>query len=172
MSPFSRATRACVIASFGLVWAVGCKSTPKASAPEPSPVARSEVHAPVAPTPVSTSPRLETVYFDYERAELRPDARTALQHNADQLKESSQWTRLTIEGHCDERGSDEYNMALGERRAGAVERYLKDLGVPASRLYTVSYGENRPAAQGHDEASWRMNRRAEFDLTSAQQASR
>ena len=63
-------------------------------------------------------------------------------------------------------------MALGERRAGAVQRYLKDLGVPASRLYTVSYGENRPAAQGHDESAWRMNRRAEFDLTTAQQASR
>src|SRR5262245_62175105 len=172
MSPFSRATRACVIASFGLVWAVGCKSTPKASAPEPAPVARSEVHAPAASAPAWMAPRLETVYFDFERAELRPDARTALQHNADQLKESSQWTRLTIEGHCDERGSDEYNMALGERRAGAVLRYLKDLGVPASRLYTVSYGENRPAATGHDEAAWSQNRRAEFDLTSAQQASR
>ena len=172
MSPFSRATRACVIASFGLVWAVGCKSTPKASAPEPAaPVARNEVHAP-APVAVSTAPRLETVYFDFERAELRADARTTLQHNADQLKGSSQWTRLTIEGHCDERGSEEYNMALGERRAGAVERYLKDLGVPASRLYTVSYGENRPVAQGHDEAAWRQNRRAEFELTSAQQASR
>ena len=173
MSPFSRATRACVIASFGLVWAVGCKSTPKASAPEPAaPVARSEVRAPAAPAPISMAPKLEIVYFDFERAELRPDARTALQHNADQLKESSQWTRLTIEGHCDERGSDEYNMALGERRAGAVQRYLKDLGVPASRLYTVSFGENRPAAKGHDESAWAQNRRAEFELSSAQQASR
>ena len=174
MSPFSRATRACVIASFGLVWAVGCKTTPNASAPEPAPpVARSEVRAaPVTQVPASMPPRLETVYFDFERAELRPDARTTLQHDADLLKQSSQWTRLTIEGHCDERGSDEYNMALGERRAGAVLRYLKDLGVPASRLYTVSYGENRPAAQGHDEAAWRQNRRAEFELTSAQQASR
>ncbi|HXK23346.1 MAG TPA: OmpA family protein [Myxococcota bacterium] len=174
MSPFSRATRACVIASFGLVWAVGCKSTPKVSAPEPAPpVARNEVRAPAAPAPAAAvPPRLQTVYFDFERAELRPDARTTLQHNADQLKESSQWTRLTIEGHCDERGSEEYNMALGERRAGAVLRYLKDLGVPASRLYTVSYGENRPAAPGHDEAAWRLNRRAEFELTSAQQAAR
>jgi peptidoglycan-associated lipoprotein len=173
MSHFPRATRACVIAFLGLVWVVGCKSTPKASAPEPAaPIARSEARAPAAPMPTSMAPRLETVYFDFERAELRADARTALQHNADQLKESAQWTRLTIEGHCDERGSDEYNMALGERRAGAVLRYLKDLGVPSSRLYTVSYGENRPAAQGHDEASWRMNRRAEFELTSAQQASR
>ena len=69
---------------------------------------------------------------------------------------------ITIEGHCDERGSEEYNLALGERRASGVKRYLVDLGVPASRLRTVSFGEAKPAVVGHDESAWRYNRRAEF----------
>jgi peptidoglycan-associated lipoprotein len=113
-------------------------------------------------------PQLETVYFDFERWELRDDARSALQENALALKESAQWTRLTIEGHCDERGSEEYNMALGERRAGVVQRYLKDLGVPATRLKTVSFGESQPAVAGHDESSWQQNRRAELKLETHQ----
>ena len=69
---------------------------------------------------------------------------------------------MTIEGHTDERGSAEYNLALGERRANAAKRYLVDLGVSSSQLSTVSFGEDRPAVQGHDESAWRYNRRAEF----------
>ena len=103
---------------------------------------------------------LEAVYFDYDRAELRSDARTTLQANASVVKNGS--GNITIEGYCDERGSEEYNLALGERRANGVRQYMVDLGVPASKLSTVSFGEARPAVAGHTESAWRYNRRAEF----------
>jgi peptidoglycan-associated lipoprotein len=168
MSSIRRATRASAIATFCLLGVLACQSKPKmapqSSAPTP-PVTRSEAPAPMASAKV---PQLDVVYFDFERWELRDDARSALKQNAQELKESAQWTRLTIEGHCDERGSEEYNLALGERRAGVVSRYLKDLGVPATRLATVSYGENRPVAPGHDESAWQQNRRAELKLETHQ----
>jgi len=107
----------------------------------------------------------ETVYFDFDSYEIRSDARPALRENADAIGAGAGGgARITVEGHCDERGSSEYNLALGERRANAVKRYLVDLGVPSSRLRTVSFGEDRPAVQGHDESAWRYNRRAEFSL--------
>jgi peptidoglycan-associated lipoprotein len=105
---------------------------------------------------------LKTVYFDYDRAEIRSDASSALRANADAIKGNSSWGTITVEGHCDERGSDEYNLALGNRRANAVKRYLVDLGVPSNRLRTVSFGEDKPAVQGHNESAWRYNRRSEF----------
>jgi peptidoglycan-associated lipoprotein len=104
---------------------------------------------------------VKTVYFDYDKSEIRSDARSALKSNAEVIG-SGDGATVTIEGHCDERGSTEYNLALGERRANAVKRYLVDLGVPSSRLRTVSFGEDRPAVQGHDESAWRYNRRADF----------
>jgi peptidoglycan-associated lipoprotein len=103
---------------------------------------------------------LQTIYFDFDRSDIRPDARDALRSNADAIKKSA--GAVTIEGHTDERGSAEYNLALGERRANAAKRYLVDLGVASSQLNTVSFGEDRPAVQGHDESAWRYNRRAEF----------
>jgi len=107
----------------------------------------------------------ETVYFDFDSYEIRSDARPALRENADAISAGAGGAaRITVEGHCDERGSTEYNLALGERRANAVKRYLVDLGVPSSRLRTVSFGEDRPAVQGHDESAWRYNRRSEFSL--------
>lgn len=107
----------------------------------------------------------ETVYFDFDSYEIRSDARPALRENADAISAGAGGgATITVEGHCDERGSNEYNLALGERRANAVKRYLVDLGVPSSRLRTVSYGEDRPSVQGHDESAWRYNRRAEFSL--------
>ena len=105
---------------------------------------------------------LETVYFDFDKSDIRPDAKTALRNNAAQIKQHSQWGVIVIEGNADERGSEEYNLALGERRANAVKRYLVDLGVPAARLRTVSFGEAKPAVVGHDESAWRYNRRADF----------
>jgi peptidoglycan-associated lipoprotein len=103
---------------------------------------------------------LQTIYFDFDRSDIRPDARDALRANADEIKKTT--GIVTIEGHTDERGSSEYNLALGERRANAAKRYLVDLGVGSSQLNTVSFGEDRPAVQGHDESAWRYNRRAEF----------
>ena len=107
-------------------------------------------------------PSLQTIYFGYDRAEIREDAKPLLRANAQEIQANPAWGRITIEGHCDERGSEEYNLALGERRANAVKRYLVDLGVPSSRLDTVSFGESKPAVMGHDESAWRWNRRADF----------
>lgn len=106
---------------------------------------------------------LGVVYFDYDKYAIRGDQRAALKANAE-LVLAGDFRSVTIQGHCDERGSEEYNLALGERRANAVRRYLTDLGVPASKLRTVSFGEERPAVRGHDESAWRYNRRAEFGV--------
>jgi peptidoglycan-associated lipoprotein len=114
-----------------------------------------------APTPEETPVAgLEPIYFDYDQSVIRDDQRATLGNNANAIK-SMGLAKVTIEGHCDERGSDEYNLALGERRANAVRQYLVDTGVSAT-IDTVSYGESRPAVQGSDESAWRMNRRAEF----------
>jgi len=105
---------------------------------------------------------LERVYFDYDRSTVRDDQRPTLRANAAAVQNHSDWRTVVIEGHCDERGSEEYNLALGERRANSVRKYLADSGVAASRLDVVSFGEGRPAVQGGDEAAFRFNRRAEF----------
>ncbi len=105
---------------------------------------------------------LQPVYFDFDSYGIRRDAKSVLKQNAGAIKENDGWGRVTIEGHCDERGSEEYNLALGERRANSVRVYLVDLGVPSSRLRTVSFGEAKPAVMGHDESAWRYNRRSNF----------
>ena len=105
---------------------------------------------------------LETIYFDTDRADLRAGAKSALQLQAEQIRSHPEWGVVTIEGHCDERGSTDHNLALGQRRAEAVKRYLVEQGVPMSRLMTVSFGESKPAMLGHDETAWQMNRRSEL----------
>jgi len=109
---------------------------------------------------------LKPVFFDYDSADLSPAAKTALDENAGVLKKYGTWV-LTIEGHCDERGTPEYNLALGERRAVAARTYLVALGVAADRLRTVSYGKEFPFDPGKDEAAWAKNRRAHFVITAA-----
>jgi peptidoglycan-associated lipoprotein len=109
---------------------------------------------------------LKPVFFDYDSAELSPAAKSALDENASVLKKYAAWV-LTIEGHCDERGTPEYNLALGERRAVAARTYLVALGVAADRLRTVSYGKEFPFDPGKDEAAWAKNRRAHFVITAA-----
>ena len=105
---------------------------------------------------------LDKIYFDYDRALVRDDMKETLRSNAGKILDNTGWGAIIIEGHCDERGSEEYNFALGERRAATVKKYLVALGVPSNRLETVSFGETQPMAGGHDEASWARNRRAEF----------
>lgn len=105
----------------------------------------------------------ETIYFDFDRSELKPEARAILSKKADWLRTHSQYA-VEIQGHCDERGTNEYNLALGERRANAAWKYLNALGVSAARMNTISYGEERPADPGHNESAWAKNRRAEFRL--------
>jgi peptidoglycan-associated lipoprotein len=100
-------------------------------------------------------------YFDYDKADIRPDARTALSKTADFLKNNPRF-KVTIEGHCDERGSTEYNLGLGDRRANAVKQYILSLGVPADRVSTVSFGKEKPFCMESNEACWQQNRRGHF----------
>ena len=106
-------------------------------------------------------PKLETIYFDYDDATLRSDARNILAKNAKWLKENPD-VEIIVEGHCDERGTTDYNIALGDRRAKSVRSYLTKLGIKGNRIATISYGEEKPADFGHDESSWSKNRRAEM----------
>lgn len=101
------------------------------------------------------------IFFDFDKAELSAAARAALERNAEIFQQYPQ-ARVIIEGHCDERGTEEYNLALGDRRALATHDYLVQLGVSAAQLETISYGEERPFATGHNEAAWAQNRRAHF----------
>ena len=100
-------------------------------------------------------------YFDYDKADIRPDARASLSQTADFLKGHPS-IKATIEGHCDERGSTEYNLALGDRRATAVKQYLVSLGVSADRLSTVSFGKEKPFCNESSESCWQQNRRGHF----------
>jgi len=107
---------------------------------------------------------LKPVYFDYDKASIRPEYQPVLEKISKWLIKNSQ-RQLLIEGHCDERGTDEYNLALGERRALAVRRYLIALGISSDRLHTISYGEEKPAVAGSTEAAWAKNRRCEFKVS-------
>jgi peptidoglycan-associated lipoprotein len=111
------------------------------------------------------------VHFDYDQATIRADDRGILDTKAAILN-ANPALRLRISGHADDRGSDEYNLALGNRRAAAVKTYLANKGVDGSRLEVISYGEERPLAQGQDETSWFQNRRAEFEATAGSQTLR
>lgn len=144
----------------------GCSKKPKPStdvvkaetpAPAPAPV------APVEPVPPAETTELvlEDIFFDYDKHNLRDDARTTMERNARLLTNNS-GVKVLLEGHCDERGTVEYNLALGDRRAQSAKNYLVQFGVEAGRISTISYGEERPFSQGHDEGAWSENRRVHF----------
>lgn len=103
------------------------------------------------------------IYFDYDRSELKPEARATLDAKLPLLRANAN-VRIRIAGHTDERGSDEYNIALGQRRAAAAKAYLVANGIAADRIDVVSFGEDRPAAMGSNEAAWSQNRRDEFEI--------
>ena len=104
------------------------------------------------------------IHFDFDRSELRDDARSTLDAKVPVLLANPD-VNIRVAGHTDERGSTEYNVALGQRRAASAKRYLTERGVPAGRIETVSFGEERPATDGHDESAWAQNRRDEFEIT-------
>jgi peptidoglycan-associated lipoprotein len=110
------------------------------------------------------SRELKTIYFDYDKSTLKPAAKAQLEKTAAWLKKNPE-VNCQIEGHCDERGTNEYNLALGERRALAARRYLVSLGINPDRIFTISYGEERPDVEGHDESAWKFNRRDEFKIS-------
>jgi len=100
----------------------------------------------------------DRVFFDYDKSDLKPEARRQVERWADFLKKNASAT-ITVEGHCDERGTREYNLGLGERRANATKNYLVSQGIEARRVATISYGKERPAVNGSNEAAWSQNRR-------------
>ncbi len=106
---------------------------------------------------------VKDAYFDLDKSDLREDARAALTKDAEFLRSYPQ-AKVSIEGHCDERGSTEYNLGLGQRRAEAAKNYLISLGIPADRMETTSWGKERPFCTEHDESCWQQNRRAHFVL--------
>lgn len=124
--------------------------------------AEKEQTAKVEPATSTESP-LKDIYFDFDKSSIRPDAREIMKANADYLLKNSA-ASVTVEGHCDERGTAEYNMALGQRRAQEAKKYLVNLGVKEANMKAVSYGKERPVDPGHDEAAWAKNRRAHFAL--------
>jgi peptidoglycan-associated lipoprotein len=131
-----------------------------ASAPVEEP-RETPVEEPSSP-PADMSPiAVSDVFFDFDKYNLSSEAKGTLEANARELKRVSD-ASVTIEGHCDERGTKAYNLALGEKRANAARDYLVSLGVTASRITTISYGKERPFDDGHDETAWAKNRRAHF----------
>ena len=164
---------ATILAAGILAGCAGCAS-PEAPAPIEIPDEPEEI-APIVADPEPARPTdadgvwldengrpiARTVYFDFDQAVLKPRDLRVLERHAEFLRGNRSRT-LTIEGHCDERGTREYNLALGERRANAVQDFLTSAGVRSSQLETVSYGEERPVDVGHDESAWSKNRRAEL----------
>lgn len=171
-----------ILASLLLAVAPACKKKAPQTVPEPptpTPTAMTS-----APPPAATpGPRangndvlsqdldslnrhgyLKDAFFDYNQATLRDDARTALAADADWLKGYSS-IQILIEGHCDERGTTEYNLALGQRRSDAAREYLQSLGVDSSRIKTVSYGKERPFCMDSNESCWQQSRRAHILIT-------
>jgi len=184
---------ATLVASAALVTAVACgKKTPPVARPAPPPPTTTAATPPGPPAPpeparepvgvpaepvrddaissaslddLNKNSPLKPVYFELDSSELSAANQKALDDNAVLLKRYSSWA-VTVEGHCDERGTAEYNLALGERRAIAARAYLVSLGIAADRLRTVSYGKEFPFDPGHDETAFAKNRRAHFVITS------
>jgi peptidoglycan-associated lipoprotein len=151
-----------------LLFAVGCqkKTVTQAKAPAPAAApapekAPEKAPAPAAPAGPSAMIMQEDIYFDFDKSTLTPSAQDNLMRKAAWLRANSDAT-VTIEGHCDERGTNEYNLALGDRRADSAKAFLVDLGIAASRLTTISYGEERPVCTQSNEECWAKNRRDNF----------
>lgn len=111
-----------------------------------------------------TSAPMLPVYFDFDKSVIRDDQKPRIIGNAEYLKANPQ-IAIRVEGNCDERGTNEYNMALGERRAKSGKKYLTNLGIAADRIKTISFGEEKPLNYGHDESAWSQNRRDDFVIT-------
>ncbi len=135
-------------------------NTPAEPAPPPS-----EPPAPPPPAAVTT-PEFDPAFFDFNSDALGASSREALERDAKLMRENGD-LRITIEGHCDERGPAEYNMALGERRAATARLYLIASGIASARIQIISYGKERPFVDGHDEEAWSKNRRAQLVVTQA-----
>jgi peptidoglycan-associated lipoprotein len=139
---------------------------PPAPAPAPTPPALTpeEIFARTSLEELNAQKPLGDVFFDLDQSTLKDEGRAALQKNADWMKKYAS-TKITVEGHCDSRGSAEYNLGLGERRASSVKEYLTSLGIGADRVQTVSKGKEQPFCTEENEACWSQNRRGHFIIT-------
>ena len=137
---------------------------PPAPAPAPRPLTEDEIFARKSVDQLNAEHPLDDVYFDLDKSDVREDGRAPLQKDADFLK---RWTSVavTVEGHCDERGSSEYNLGLGSRRGDSVKAYLVNVGIPANRITVVSKGKEQPVCTDHTESCWQQNRRGHFVIT-------
>jgi peptidoglycan-associated lipoprotein len=166
MSPRKGLRLAALLCILLVAAAAGCSRKPK-----PSVVPPPEQPAPTTPTPAPTPPppaptpapafQFQDVFFDFDKYNIRADGRGALDADGKYLVGNSD-AKVLLEGHCDERGTVEYNLALGQKRADAAKSYLIKYGVNPDQLSTISYGKERPFALGHDEAAWAQNRRVHF----------
>jgi len=169
-----------LVIAVALSFSVACKKKPKEVPPPPPQVKEQPkvepVQQPVVKEPVLSEEEiflqksleqinrekpLANVYFDYDKALIRDDAKPVLETNASWLTKF-RTIKILIEGHCDERGTEEYNLALGEKRAKATMDYLGNLGIATDRMKVLSYGKSQPIDPGHDETAWQKNRRAQF----------
>lgn len=160
------------LALLTVMWVAGCGKKKQAVVETPPPVEQPKQPEPTKPEPTPepevkkvTESDFRIVYFDFDKYNLVDSAKQALDHNATILKDNPN-LMIRIEGHCDERGTIEYNLSLGEKRAAAAKKYLTDLGIDPKRLQTISYGKERPAVAGSNEAAWAKNRRDEFKIIS------
>jgi peptidoglycan-associated lipoprotein len=135
-----------------------------APAPAPRPLSEEEVFARKSVDQLNAERPMDDVFFDLNKEELREDAKPSLQKDADWLKKWSS-VQVSLEGHCDSRGSAEYNLGLGNRRAAAIKTYLVNLGVPASRVNAISKGKEQPFCNEENESCWSQNRRGHFIIT-------
>jgi len=135
-----------------------------AAPPKPAPLTEEQIFAQTTLEQLNAQRPLADVYFDYDQSSVRDDSRAPLQKNADWLKRWAS-TQITVEGHADSRGSSEYNLALGSRRATAVKDYLVNLGVPQNRITVVSKGKEQPFCTTESEDCWQQNRRGHFIIT-------
>ena len=148
----------------GLMFTVSCQKKVVDASPEPVAEEKEEVVEVEEEVVVYRAPDVvmqEDIYFEFDKSTLTPAAQDNLLRKAEWLRENSDAT-ATIEGHCDDRGTNEYNLALGDRRAESAKAFLSDLGIDASRLTTISYGEERPVDPRNTEEAWAKNRRAHF----------
>lgn len=164
---FSSSVKRFTLAAAAIVLVVGCKSKEKKTDTDTAPMATG---ANVESAPLSFDPQgsdsgkipgLSTINFGLDKSNLSADAKTKLRGNADWMNKNTS-VKIQIEGHCDARGSTEYNIALGERRANAVKSYMTSQGVSADRLSVISYGKEKPLVDGDNEAAYSKNRRANF----------
>ncbi|HET7788949.1 MAG TPA: OmpA family protein [Myxococcales bacterium] len=160
--------RAPRILALAAVTAAACAHAPPPPPPEAPPPTQQAAPAPAAPPPAAPEPapapapqplpQQVSIYFEFDSSTLSADSRSRLQSFYGEVRDRSD-VRVRIEGNCDERGTSEYNLALGQRRADAAKKYLQDLGLDSSRITAISNGEEKPRDPGHKESAWRENRR-------------